>query len=194
MCLLFCFVCFFFGLFTILVKALCFSFFLCLIYDCIISLSQKIKNKKWMALYQALKVVVLVVEIKFFGLFSCIEFFWGIWKERDSRIFEEKGRNFHEVVDSIIREVGSCLMTTKEFAKLSLSPFYRDWTTSISIQPTRVRKVSMGWQPPTSSVVKINFDGSFKRNLGLAGFGFVIRDHNSNILMVICGSLVFAIL
>lgn len=77
-----------------------------------------------------------------------MEFCGGIWKETNSRIFEDKGRDCYEVVDSILREVGSWLMIMKEFKKLSLSLFYRDWVTSISIQPPQVSKAMVVWKAP----------------------------------------------
>lgn len=45
------------------------------------------------------------------------------------------------------------------------------------------------WKPPHDGGFKLYFDGSSKGNLGLEGFGCVIRDHNGSIIRVICGSL-----
>lgn len=56
----------------------------------------------------------------------------GIWKERNNIIFQNKSRNFEEVIDVIIWEVGSWLIVTSEFKDISLLDFVRDWITSIS--------------------------------------------------------------
>lgn len=34
---------------------------------------------------------------------------WGVWKERNRRLFKEKFSSYGEVIDSIVREVGSWL-------------------------------------------------------------------------------------
>lgn len=56
----------------------------------------------------------------FLGLFIA----WGplgIWRERNNIVFEGESRSCSEVVDSIIREVGSWLIVTKEFKGFLLS-------------------------------------------------------------------------
>lgn len=45
----------------------------------------------------------------------CHAVIWNLWKERNLRIFENKHKPFKEVIDSIIREVGSWLFVTKVF-------------------------------------------------------------------------------
>lgn len=45
---------------------------------------------------------------------------WGIWKERNGRIFDEFNRGYREIVDSIIREVVSWLLITKDFKDLPI--------------------------------------------------------------------------
>lgn len=49
--------------------------------------------------------------------------------------------------------------------------------------------MSSNWKPPCIGGLKLNFDGASKGNHGLAGFGCVVRDHNGNIIRVLCGPL-----
>lgn len=114
---------------------------------------------------------------------------WGIWKERNLRIFEERCNCSNVVIYSIIREVGSWLFVTKEFDGLSLSDFVNDWVTVMSLR-FPVHKVYVpNWIPPPPGFLKLNFDGSLRGNSGLCGFGYVIRDHQGDIIRVIVGPL-----
>lgn len=51
---------------------------------------------------------------------------WGIWKERNKRIFEDNKKGYGEVIDYILCEVGSWLLVNEEFANCSLNDFLRD--------------------------------------------------------------------
>lgn len=124
--------------------------------------------------------------------------FWGcichgiasnLWKERSRRIFDDSHKPLMEVIDSIIREVGSWLFVTKTFQGLSLADFVRDWKTSISVNAPQ-QSISFGWwSPPPPGVLKLNFDGSSLGNPGPSGFGCVIRDSMGEIVRVVAGSI-----
>lgn len=118
---------------------------------------------------------------------------WGVlgefFKERNNRVFESKNRRCSEVMNSIIREMGSWLMVTKEFKELSWSMLTNDWVTSISLNTIQVNKVFMECKRPSVIALKLNFDGFSIGNLGLGGFGCVIRDCNGTIIQAICGPL-----
>lgn len=50
----------------------------------------------------------------------------------------------------------------------------------------RIRPVK-NWIPPKAGGFKMNFDGASKGNLGKASFGYVIRDHDHNVIKAIVG-------
>lgn len=52
---------------------------------------------------------------------------WGIWKERNKRIFEGVEKGVWEVRDAIIWEVGLWLLLFVEFEVIFLNDFIRDW-------------------------------------------------------------------
>lgn len=58
--------------------------------------------------------------------------FWNIWKERNQRVFEGKLQSRSEVLESIIREIGSWLLVVMEFKGMFLSDFIRDWSDYLS--------------------------------------------------------------
>ena len=114
---------------------------------------------------------------------------WGIWRERNLGIFEGRSRSCNEVIDSIIQEVGSWLLVSKEFLGLSLVDFIRDWVSCISSYSFKVCESEAEWQHPPFGLLKLNFDGSSLGNPGPGGFGCVIRDHNGLVLRYVAGPL-----
>lgn len=129
------------------------------------------------------------------GLLHAI--FWNIWKERNNRVFLSKHKEANEVIEANIRDMGNWLLVILDFKGLSLSDFTRDWWTSINcyIYTPNIRRNtpniqrSLNWCPPPAGAWKLNFDGALKGNPGLAGFGCVIRDHNSVISKILSGPL-----
>lgn len=57
---------------------------------------------------------------------------WGIWRERNNRIFHAKVRSVEEVIEAIIRELGGWLKASPNFKDLLLGDFLRDWASAIS--------------------------------------------------------------
>lgn len=51
---------------------------------------------------------------------------WGIWRETNLRLFEDKARSSREVIDSIVRDVDGLVLLEKEFQGTSLSLFLCD--------------------------------------------------------------------
>lgn len=80
-------------------------------------------------------------------------------------------------------------MVTKKFKGLDLASFHRDWGTCISLSILRGSIMEVECEPLIVDMVKLNFDGSSKGNLGPAGFGCVVLDHKGSIIRVICGPL-----
>lgn len=111
---------------------------------------------------------------------------WGIWKAKNNRIFLDKSKNIDEVIEAIIREVGSWPLVTMEFKDLLLFDFVRDWVTSISCSlPSNPLCHIENEIPPPRGTLKLNFDGASKSNLGLAGYGCMIRDFEGIVYKVL---------
>lgn len=47
----------------------------------------------------------------------------------------------------------------------------------------------MSRSPPPAGLLKLNFDGASKGNLGQDGFGCVLHNHSSKVIRAICGPL-----
>jgi ribonuclease HI len=45
------------------------------------------------------------------------------------------------------------------------------------------------WEKPSSDLLKINCDASFQENLKYAGWGFVIRDDDGDVIQAVRGKL-----
>lgn len=45
------------------------------------------------------------------------------------------------------------------------------------------------WHPPDKHILKLNYDGSAKGNLGVAGFGGVFKNSKGEIIWLYTGSL-----
>lgn len=113
---------------------------------------------------------------------------WGIWKERNKRIFENvKKEQF--VLDSIVREVGSWLLISNEFHATSLNDFIWDWTIAISPSISTQQRIGTDWMPPPRGKMKLNFDGSAIGNPGPSRFRGIIRNENGQVVLVMCGPL-----
>lgn len=54
---------------------------------------------------------------------------WGIWKERNKRVFEDK-RSVWVVIDSIVCEISSWVLV-KEFQNCSMNDMVKDWVSCI---------------------------------------------------------------
>lgn len=118
-----------------------------------------------------------------------------IWKERNLRIFENKARSSKEVLEAVIREVGSGIVAVLDFRGLPLSLVISDWFSSLAWSRPSRGSVVKDWIPPPVGIFKRNFDGASRGNSSVAGFGCVIRDHALLIvkscsgLLGICGTI-----
>lgn len=70
---------------------------------------------------------------------------WGIWKERNLRLFESKAKSSNKVIDSIVREVGGWVLMTKEFHGTPLFMFLCDWLSTISWSSSKARHCRNGF-------------------------------------------------
>lgn len=62
---------------------------------------------------------------------------WGVWKERNRRIFEEMKREVWEIWDSILSEVGLWMVALKEINEVSMYEWMRDWRECIDLTGPR---------------------------------------------------------
>lgn len=108
---------------------------------------------------------------------------WGIWKERNRIIFEDKKINLGKVIDAILSEVGSWLLVKKEFVDFSLNDFIQNWNLCISVFTGQGSLGQPPWVPPIRGKFKVNFDGTSFGNPGPAGFGCVVRNHQGSIIL-----------
>lgn len=114
---------------------------------------------------------------------------WGIWKERNRKVFEDKKRHICAVIESIICEVNSWMLLNPAFKDCSLSDMVRDWITCISACPPQRIPPNLDWVPPCEEKLKVNFDGTSFGNPDLAGHGCVLRDSHRSIILVKDGPL-----
>ncbi|XP_062021026.1 uncharacterized protein LOC133737505 [Rosa rugosa] len=89
-------------------------------------------------------------------------FLWGIWKERNARVWEKRVASAIDV---------AILCSTR----LSSYVFHNSKLQS----GTHIRRV-LRWQPPPPSWLKLNFDGAF--HTGKAAVGFLIRDSEGSFI------------
>ncbi|XP_061999126.1 uncharacterized protein LOC133716429 [Rosa rugosa] len=90
----------------------------------------------------------------------CLMLLWGIWKNRNSQLWEHKRQHASEAV----------LLTMgwyEEFKK-------------VNVQPTEIRRQLVKWTRPQGNWVKVNCDGAFQPATRKGGAGVVIRDDNGD--------------
>ncbi|KAL6195800.1 hypothetical protein ACLB2K_031418 [Fragaria x ananassa] len=88
---------------------------------------------------------------------------WGVWKERNNRVWNEKIGTPMDVV------IGS-MTSLNEFRLVTLK--------HVNMKAGGSEK----WKPPTIGIVKINVDGSFFQNTNIGSSGFVVRDSDGRFL------------
>lgn len=84
--------------------------------------------------------------------------------------------NLRLVIDSIISETSSWVLVNNDFKHYSLNDMMRNWVTCILVPLHWKHVLVLEWVPPLDGKVKVNFDGALLGNLGLAGYGCVMRD------------------
>lgn len=64
-----------------------------------------------------------------------------------------------------------------------------NFNSNISSRPLCLNQEVRTWTPPPIDMVKLNFDGASKGNLGQAGYGGAFRGHDGNPIAIFMGSI-----
>lgn len=99
---------------------------------------------------------------------------WYLWSEKN-QIREEGKRRSAEILARSIRSYAN------EVAR-----------TFIAEKQIRM-KTKKRWTRPPKGVLKLNCDASFKGETNSGSWGFVIRDHNAEVVVTVRGKLDFAL-
>ncbi|XP_062007579.1 uncharacterized protein LOC133724753 [Rosa rugosa] len=94
-------------------------------------------------------------------------FLWGIWKERNVRVWEKK-----DTAASVVALLSSTRLSSYQFHNSKLKR---------GIPTGRVLR----WQPPPIGWLKLNFDGAYHGDDGRAAIGFLVRDSNGTFIQAV---------
>lgn len=70
-----------------------------------------------------------------------------------------------------------------------------NWKFKLTLDPLPIRpcgpqpNVMSKWDPPLAGILKLNFDGASKGNLGEVGYGGILTDHKGNPMIIYYGSI-----
>lgn len=118
---------------------------------------------------------------------------WGLWKERNNRIF----RNIHLPPNIVFKKISRAIfdnLSTVSSNVLSHSGtlkeyeanVVKDWDFGHHVVTPKVNpRDNIGWNFPPQGWVKINFDGAARGFPSQAGCGGVIQDHYGNFISAI---------
>ncbi|KAH7843067.1 hypothetical protein Vadar_012290 [Vaccinium darrowii] len=95
---------------------------------------------------------------------------WGIWKSRNRAMFDHVGADPVWVMQHAVSSVAEFLKANKE-----------DGPEKVILCDNRHGE-QVRWQPPSSGLVKINFDAAFIQNLNSGGVGVVARSDDGTFL------------
>lgn len=95
---------------------------------------------------------------------------WKIWIERNRGVFETKSSEVFVVVDSIVRAVSDWASRGKQFEDILLHDMYRSWKAVVEGGKTLKTMVPTSWMLPPMGLLKLNFDGSFFKDLSHGGW------------------------
>lgn len=122
---------------------------------------------------------------------------WSVWKEHNNIIFRDK-----EALENIVfkriymlnMENINCIPCNEEKMEIVVCighdlKMAKEWHTKsdVSNASKHGKRNCEGvfWIHPLGGWIKDNFGGADKGNLGLAGSGVVLRDHNGNFILVV---------
>jgi ribonuclease HI len=120
------------------------------------------------------------LDVQFLWKISLPHLWWGIWKERNNRIFRNKEIPGWVLGQNIIRAFKENFRSqrTTDLAFPIDTPLLTDNPKLLIDNPRLTTK----WNLPPFGWIKGNFDGAAKGNPGNAGCGGVLRDHMGNVI------------
>lgn len=119
---------------------------------------------------------------------------WQIWREQNARIFKGKPSSVEQVIWKV--ETGVCEHLNGK-SMVSKYSFISAWDRKMAIAwpmlrppiekqlKTKGSRAQAKWLLPPKGRLKLNFDGASKGNSGLSGAGFIVRDENGKMLLVV---------
>ncbi|PRQ21155.1 putative RNA-directed DNA polymerase [Rosa chinensis] len=93
---------------------------------------------------------------------------WGVWKEKNQRLWVGKGRTVQQVFCHTTSILHSYVV-----ARHSVTP--------------RLGRQVKPWSPPPAGWLKVNIDGAFDQGTRRGGLGIVVRDADSTVVAGACG-------
>ncbi|XP_059070905.1 uncharacterized protein LOC131861213 [Cryptomeria japonica] len=121
---------------------------------------------------------------------------WNIWKERNNKIFRDTDNSVDTVVgitENILREnTLVCKWKKPQSAPLEMDcNWVRTWNIPNDFlryeNSKRMERLNTRWSTPSSSWLKLNFDGATRS--GVAAAGGIIRDSLGNLILAYVGNL-----
>ena len=105
---------------------------------------------------------------------SLATIWWSIWFFRNQRIFKNDKSSKYKIVEFIIRQ--HINWQAAKVVNKGISSFKtRQHSNEVR------KKKNTKWEKPSRDTFKLNFDGSLRGNKS-AATGYVIRDHDGNII------------
>ncbi|XP_056690417.1 uncharacterized protein [Spinacia oleracea] len=113
---------------------------------------------------------------------------WTIWKERNSRIFNNAANSISHLHEMVLLRLGWWITGWKDQFPYSPTDVQRNpscllWGGQLCNKITRVIPVSRAsWIAPLQNCLKWNVDASAMQNSSRSAIGGVLRDHNGNFI------------
>lgn len=111
---------------------------------------------------------------------------WGIWKERNNRIFREEKCNIQVVFEKICRAIKENIniprKNNQQWAIINMNDMEKyiitEWNLIHKVYrvDNKKKRDNIAWRFPNYDWIKVNFDGAAKGNPGKAGGGGVTRN------------------
>lgn len=107
---------------------------------------------------------------------SILSILWSIWLERNKRIFQRKEGSISNLLDVIKLRAAWWMVGLSKFKAISASDLCRDWASVDSVLQHLASRPAVPWSRLAIGLLKLNFDGSCMREVGIAGYEGVIRN------------------
>ncbi|KAH9292835.1 hypothetical protein KI387_041984, partial [Taxus chinensis] len=118
-------------------------------------------------------------------------FFWGLWKARNDGIFRDQKSLLLKVRRIFLNAIKENIKLFKGKVKKPYPKSEQTVLDKFTLGPVELHipKKNSSWIRPGENVVKLNFDGASKGNLGPAGGGGILRNSEGDWLFAYAGPL-----